>query len=86
MKALADLAARQTAKLGTERAANRLQFPAAAELIDMIRAGGLDGRIVYATNDEGETWGARDPGPWIDMALVAKARELPEVMKRKGKA
>ena len=63
---LADLAAQQVAKLADERTRNRERFPFAAEMLDVLKAGGIDGRIVYAENAAGETVGKRDPGPWAE--------------------
>lgn len=58
MEQLALLAGRETAKAQTERERNRARFPAAAELTDMLRAAGLDGKVTYAANfATGETIG-----------------------------
>lgn len=48
------------------RQRNRERFPFATEMLDMLKAGGIDARIVYAENAEGETIGKRDPGPWAE--------------------
>ncbi|MDE2106864.1 MAG: hypothetical protein KGL39_57140 [Patescibacteria group bacterium] len=49
-----------------QRQRNRERFPFAAEMLDALKAGGIDARIVYAENAAGETIGKRDPGPWCE--------------------
>ena len=63
---LADLAAQQVTRLADERTRNRERFPFASEMLDALKAGGIDARIVYAENAQGETLGKRDPGPWCE--------------------
>lgn len=63
---LAELAEKQAARLRDERERNRERFPFAAKWLDTLKAGGIDARIVYATNAAGETVGKRDPGPWCE--------------------
>lgn len=45
---------------------NRERFPFAAEMLDALKAGGIDARIVYAENMKGESVGKRDEGPWAE--------------------
>lgn len=63
---LADLASRQASRLRDERERNRERFPFAAEMLDALKAGGIDARIVYAENMKGESVGKRDQGPWAE--------------------
>lgn len=42
-----------------QAAANRERFPAAAQLLDLIRAGGMGGRITYSENARCERIGER---------------------------
>lgn len=63
---LAELASRQAARLRDERERNRERFPLAAEMLDVLKAGGIDARIVYAENMKGESVGQRDGGPWAE--------------------
>ena len=63
---LADLAAQQVTRLADERKRNRERFPFAAEMLDALNAGGIDARIVYAENADGESVGKRDQGPWAE--------------------
>ena len=63
---LAELASRQAARLRDERKRNRERFPFAAEMLDALKAGGIDARIVYAENADGESVGKRDQGPWAE--------------------
>lgn len=72
---ITELAAQQMARLASAREQNRERFPAAAELMDIVRAGGMDGSIVYAENAQGETIGRRDPGPWVDADLIVRAAD-----------
>jgi hypothetical protein len=46
------------------KADNRARFPFAAEMLDVLEAGGITAQVVYAENAQGETVGRRDPGPW----------------------
>lgn len=71
---LADLAAQQVTRLADERTRNRERFPFAAEMLDALKAGGIDARIVYAENAAGEMIGKRDEGPWIDWTLIERAK------------
>lgn len=45
---------------------NRECFTLAAEMLDVLKAGGIDARIVYAENASGESVGKRDQGPWAE--------------------
>lgn len=45
---------------------NRERFHFAAEMLDALKAGGIDARIVYAENAHGESVGKRDQGPWAE--------------------
>ena len=58
-----------------QRQRNRERFPFAAEMLDALKAGGIDARIVYAENATGETIGKRDAGPWIDGAEMVRAAD-----------
>ena len=71
---LEDLASRQIARLADERESNRARFPFAAEMLDVLKAGGIGARIVYAENAAGEMIGKRDEGPWIDWTLIERAK------------
>jgi hypothetical protein len=35
-------------------------------MLDMLKAGGIDARIVYAESANGESVGKRDQGPWAE--------------------
>ena len=63
---LADLAAQQVTRLADERTRNRERFPFAAEMLDVLKAGGIDARIVYAENAVGETIGKSDRAGEVD--------------------
>ena len=63
------LAATQKARIAGERERNRERFPLAAEMQDMLKAGGISAHVVYAENAAGETIGNRDPGPWADVRM-----------------
>ena len=54
---------------------NRERFPFAAEMLDVLKAGGIDARIVHAENATGEMIGKRDVGPWIDGAEMVRAAD-----------
>lgn len=81
---LAALADKQTGRLRSEREEHRSKFPTAAELIDLLRAGGIEGRIIYAENAQGDTFG-RHPDSGVDWAHIRRALALPQVMKGRGK-
>ena len=72
---LEDLASRQIARLADERESNRARFSFAAEMLDALKAGGIDARIVYAENAAGETIGKRDAGPWVDGTEMVRAAD-----------
>lgn len=61
------------ASVKSREQANRARFPAGAELKDLFAAHGMDGRITYAENAQGEKVGKRDGGPWIDGELIVRA-------------
>lgn len=71
---LAELASRQISRLAGERERNRERFPLAAEMLDALKAGGMDARIVYAENAAGETIGKRDAGPFVDWTLIERIK------------
>lgn len=71
---LEDLASRQIARLAGERESNRARFPFAAEMLDVLKAGGIGARIVYADNAAAETIGKRDEGPFFDWTLIERAK------------
>lgn len=48
------------------RERNRARFPLAAEMLDVLEAGGITATVVYAENAQGEKVGRRDPGPWCE--------------------
>ena len=54
---------------------NRERFPFAAEMLDALKAGGIDARIVYAENATGETIGKRDVGPFADGIAMVRAMD-----------
>ena len=55
---------------------NRERFPFAAEMLDALKAGGIDARIVYAENfATGETIGERDVGPFVDGIAMVRAMD-----------
>ena len=62
-------------EIDEDRQRNREQFPFAAQMLDVLNAGGLAAKIVYAENAQGETIGKRDPGPWIDGDLIVRAAD-----------
>ena len=71
---LAELASRQATRLRDERERNRERFPFAAEMLDVLKAGGIDARIMYAENAAGETIGNRDASPVVDWTLIARIK------------
>lgn len=74
---LAELASRQASRLRDERERNRERFPFAAEMLDVLKAGGVGARIVYADNAAAETIGKRDEGQFVDgIAMAHHAAEL----------
>lgn len=69
-----EMLANDRVRMADERTRNRARFPFAAEMLDVLKAGGIDGRIVYADNAAGETIGKRDEGPFFDWTLIERAK------------
>ena len=69
MSDIVDMLAADQASAKSREQANRARFPAGAELKDLFATQGMNGRIVYAENAQGETIGKRDVGPWADVRM-----------------
>lgn len=61
-------------KLSETAQANRDRFPLAAQMLDALKAGGIDAKVMYAENAAGETIGNRDDSPIVDWTLIARIK------------
>lgn len=61
-------------KLSETAQANRDRFPMAAQMLDAMKAGGMDAKVMYAENAAGETIGKRDASPVVDWTLIERIK------------
>lgn len=61
-------------KLSETARANRDRFPMAAQMLDALKAGGMDAKVMYAENAAGETIGKRDASPVVDWTLIERIK------------